>query len=362
MAFVPGRSLARALEDGPPFTPHRAAFLVRKLALAMQAAHALGVVHRDLKPANVLLRPDGEPVVMDFGLARRGDDQQSAGMTRQGDLIGTLEYMSPEQLDGDNAAVGPPADIYALGVILYELLTGRRPFTGNTARILVAIMLKPPPRPGELRPGLPERLEEICLTAMAKRPEDRFPTMAGFAAALTEFLRSHPPGGSPAAARSAEAAPTPPPSAPTRPVRERAEPAPPAAGEDPGWELVEDPPPAAPAPPKRVVRGRLVKRRKKAKAGGNRPVVLGGIAAAVTCLILIVAAVALWPRDNPRPAAPASPPAPAERGTAKPPPGEKSAGEPAPSTTSPSPGKRRGSPRGGSAGESAPGSPKSPKK
>src|SRR5437764_942861 len=153
----------RPPRDRSPDPGSAAVPLVRKLALGMQEAHARGVIHRDLKPANILLRPGGEPVITDFGLARRGDDQQGAGLTRKGDVLGTLEYMSPEQLDGDNAAVGPRADVYALGVVLYEVLTGRRPFTGSTVSMLTAILLKPPPRPGELRPGTPPRLEEICL-------------------------------------------------------------------------------------------------------------------------------------------------------------------------------------------------------
>jgi serine/threonine-protein kinase len=276
MAYIDGRSLAAALEDGTVFPAVQAAGLVRKVALGMQEAHDRGVVHRDLKPANILLRPNGEPVVTDFGLARRGDDQRTAGLTRPGDVIGTLEYMSPEQLDGDNAAVGPPADVYALGVVLYELLTGRRPFAGSTTSMLVAIMLKPPARPRELRPGLPERLEEICLTAMAKRPDDRYPTMAKFAASLTAYLRPQPGG-----------PPTPRPAAPMTPP-----PAPaPAKEEDPGWEVVEDPPPRPPSKPRSVVKARPSSRRRKVKPARNWPLVLGGGGLAAACLSLIVAAV-----------------------------------------------------------------------
>lgn len=190
MAFIEGQTLDRALEAGQILSPMQVGMLVRKVALAMQEAHSRGVIHRDLKPSNVLLRPNNEPVIMDFGLARRNDDEKSEGLTRQGDIIGTLEYMSPEQIDGDNANVGPSADIYALGVVLYEMLTGRRPFTGTTTAKLAAIMLKPPVPPSEVRPGVPAKLEEICLKAMAKKPGQRYATMSQFAAALTEFLRS----------------------------------------------------------------------------------------------------------------------------------------------------------------------------
>ncbi|MDB5309286.1 MAG: prkC 29 [Gemmataceae bacterium] len=306
MAFIQGRSLAQLLESGRPFTPQQIAILVRKLAVAMQEAHSHGVIHRDLKPSNVLLRSNGEPVVMDFGLARRADDRATEGLTRQGDVIGTLEYMSPEQVDGDNLAVGPAADVYALGVLLYEMLTGRRPFTGTTASILASILLKPPARPSELRPGVPPRLEEICLKAMARQPADRFATMAKFAAALTEYLRSPDQETGPAAARSAEAAPTPSSGGPTPPIRTSAVARPPARVEDEG----RPPPPApkatpvqetAPAPRVKASSGtrrpRSSARRKAAKKKSNRPLVIGGIAAAV-CLSAVVVAILAWPRGK----------------------------------------------------------------
>ncbi len=317
MAFIDGRSLAKELEAGRAFTPPQAALLVRKLALAMHEAHAHGVIHRDLKPANVLLRPNGEPVITDFGLARRGNDPHSEGLTRQGDVIGTIEYMSPEQFEGDNAAVGPASDVYALGVVLYELLTGRRPFEGGTASKMAAILLKPPPRPGELRPGLPALLDEVCLKAMAKRPEDRYRTMAEFAAALTAYLKSHQSGVVPAAARSAEAPPTPRPSAPTRPIKEKPEPPKPAGG-DPGWEVVEDLPPAPASRPKSVVRAKLAAPRKKSKAAQHWPILFGGVALAAACLSLIIAAVIMRPSGTDRPPPPAPPPPATDRPPAKP--------------------------------------------
>jgi serine/threonine protein kinase len=349
MAFLDGRPLADALADGRPFPPHQAALLVRKLALAMQYAHDRGVIHRDLKPGNVLLRPDGEPVVMDFGLARRGDDPRTEGMTRQGDVIGTIEYMSPEQFEGDNAAVGPASDVYSLGVVLYELLTGRRPYEGGTASKMASILFKPPPRPSDLRPGLPVPLEEICLRAMAKRPADRYPSMAEFAAALTAYLRSRLSGVAPAAARTPApppTSPTPPPTPTTRPVREgvapRATPKPPPAappgpdpGDDPGWELVEDPPP--PSPPRPAVRARLVKPRKRAKAEPSyRPVILGGAALAVACLSLAVAAVIRFSGgpDGDGATVPATQSTPARDGPwAKPPTGVGPAGEVPPASS-----------------------------
>jgi serine/threonine protein kinase len=215
MAFVEGKGLDRIQKDNP-LGPQQAALLVRKVALAMQAAHDKGVIHRDLKPSNVLIKSDGEPVIMDFGLARKKGDQKSEGLTRRGDVLGTVEYMSPEQLEGDNNAVGPTADIYALGVLLYEILAGRRPFVGTVAQVMVAIMLKPPPPPSEARPGVPPRLDEICLKAMSRLAEDRYRSMSAFAADLTDFLRTARSGGAPAPAPAEVASPRP--SAATRPV------------------------------------------------------------------------------------------------------------------------------------------------
>jgi serine/threonine protein kinase len=305
MAFIEGRPLAKVLKDGPPVAPVQAALLVRKLALAMQEAHAHGVVHRDLKPANVMLRPGGEPVIMDFGLARRGDDRASEGLTRPGDVIGTLEYMPPEQLEGDNAAVGPRADVYALGVVLYEVLTGRRPFTGNTASLLTAILLKPPPRPSEVRPGVPPRLDEICLTAMARKPADRYASMADFAAALTEFARA--PGSAVApspAARPSDPSPTPHPAPSTRPVRAATTVAESAAA-------TPDQPAAAASSPSARGSKSGSRRKKKAKPRSNRPLMIGGVAAGVA-FVALAAVVALWPRSEPKVARqPDSPPPPA---------------------------------------------------
>lgn len=190
MALIDGQPLHQFIAQKKASTPQLSALLMRKLVLAMQEAHNRGIIHRDLKPSNVIIRPNNEPTIMDFGLARRADDRDSVGLTQQGDIIGTVDYMSPEQVEGHNDTVGPAADIYALGVILYELLTGRLPFEGSTTGRLAAILVKEPPPPRQIRPEVPPKLEAICLKALAKKPADRFASMAQFAAALADYLRA----------------------------------------------------------------------------------------------------------------------------------------------------------------------------
>ena len=168
----------------------RAVSLVRKLALALDYVHKRGVIHRDLKPSNIILGPVGEPIIMDFGLAR-WEERQDGQLTTQGNVLGTPAYMAPEQVEGDFARIGPESDIYSLGIILYQFLAGRLPFTGSTLSILAQIANHVPDRPSQSRP-VASALDEIVLKCIAKRPVDRFRSMAEFAHALGNWS-SHPP-------------------------------------------------------------------------------------------------------------------------------------------------------------------------
>ncbi len=187
MAFIEGKPLSDWVRAGKPMTPRQIASLIYKIASALQEAHKQGVVHRDLKPSNVMIDRRGEPVVMDFGLARRsrpGEEQ----LTRDGDFIGTPAYMAPEQIKRDVDAVGPGCDVYSLGVVLYELLAHRLPFRGDHMAIVSQVLLDEPPAPSSLCPGVDPALEAICLKAIAKRVEDRHRSMEELAAALHEYL------------------------------------------------------------------------------------------------------------------------------------------------------------------------------
>jgi serine/threonine protein kinase len=199
MAYIDGQPLSALIQRGP-VEPAKVIGLVRRVARAMHEAHAHGTIHRDLKPANILIDQGGEPVVMDFGLARRatwGDDSKTdgpakpvdAGLTQFGSVLGTPAYMPPEQARGDVSAIGPRSDVYALGVILYEMLTGRRPFTAtDPAELIRQIESDPPPRPTDFYPWLDTGIEAACLKALAKDPSDRFGTMAEFERALKEAV------------------------------------------------------------------------------------------------------------------------------------------------------------------------------
>jgi tetratricopeptide (TPR) repeat protein len=190
MEYLTGKSLAATLAENGPLSPTGAARLVAKLADAVRAAHDRQIVHRDLKPANVLFDHAGEPKVTDFGLAKRegGDD-----LTETGAVLGTPAYMAPEQADGRAKFVGPAADVWALGVILYECLTGQRPFRAESrVALLNAVIHAEPARPRSLAPSLPRDLELVCLKCLRKEPAERYATAKELTDDLLRFLEGRP--------------------------------------------------------------------------------------------------------------------------------------------------------------------------
>lgn len=188
MMYVDGKPLSEFVRSQGPLPERQIALVVRKLALALQEAHRKGVVHRDLKPANVMVNRRSEPVIMDFGLARNVN-QQDSRLTDTGTVMGTPAYMPPEQVAGDLDAMGPGSDIYSLGVIFFELLTGELPFVGTVGVVLGDILHTEPPSPKKFRPDVDPVLEGACLKAMAKDPQERFADMTEFAEILTHYLR-----------------------------------------------------------------------------------------------------------------------------------------------------------------------------
>jgi serine/threonine protein kinase len=197
MAFIDGRPLSRVIAERSLDDGQSIATLAQKIARGMQKAHEQGIIHRDLKPDNIMVDADGEPIVMDFGLARRVDDD--IRLTTPGHILGTPAYMSPEQVDGDPGKIGPATDVYNLGVVLYEMLTGRLPFVGSFAVVLRQIVGQEPPRPSAVNPALGEDspLERVCLRMLAKSPADRYASMAEVVRALDEAI----PGARPPVAR-----------------------------------------------------------------------------------------------------------------------------------------------------------------
>jgi DNA-binding beta-propeller fold protein YncE len=188
LEFCPGGSLNTQL-DGTPWDPKKAARLVGTLARAMHAAHGAQVIHRDLEPANVLLTADGTPKVSDFGLAKKLDEGSG---TMTGAVLGTPSYMAPEQAQAKKE-VGPSADVYALGAILYELLTGRPPFKAATVYdTLLQVVAEDPVPPGQLNRQVPRDLETVCLRCLHKDPRRRYGSAEELADDLERFGRGEP--------------------------------------------------------------------------------------------------------------------------------------------------------------------------
>ncbi len=186
MDLVRGESLDRTLLRNGPLPPARAAAIVRDIARALEHAHAEGVTHRDIKPANILIDEHGDPRLTDFGLA--ADASATTQLTATGQIVGTLQYMAPEQADGDRSAHGPHTDIWAAGAVLYACLTGKPPFDGDDVmQVVKKVLLDAPTPPRRLQPWVPEGLERVVLRCLAKEREQRWASAEELAEALEPF-------------------------------------------------------------------------------------------------------------------------------------------------------------------------------
>lgn len=189
MDYVEGVPLDRVLEQGP-LAPYRACELIMTISRAIHYAHTRGIVHRDIKPANVIIDHEGRPLLTDFGLAvNLSSDRDTQRMTRTGAVMGTIPYIPPEQAAGKLENIGPRSDIYSLGALFYEMLTGQPPFTGMTQyELLQRVIHHYPQAPHKLRPRLNSDIETICLKCLSKEPERRFQTAAALADDCQAFL------------------------------------------------------------------------------------------------------------------------------------------------------------------------------
>ena len=189
MAYIEGRSLADVVSDGA-MDPQEAMKVIHKLCAAVEYAHRCGIYHRDLKPANVLLDPSGQPVIIDFGLAKFA--HRDSALTATGQILGTPAYMAPEQAMG-NSTVTATADVYSLGAMLYCLCAGQPPFTGPTPfDILLQVLDREPPNPSKLNRRVGRELDYVCRKALEKDPQARYASAKELAADLQRMLQGDP--------------------------------------------------------------------------------------------------------------------------------------------------------------------------
>jgi tRNA A-37 threonylcarbamoyl transferase component Bud32/tetratricopeptide (TPR) repeat protein len=190
LEYVEGGGLDKKIEETGPMPADEAATLVRTIAEIVEKLHEKGMLHRDLKPSNILLTTEGKPKLADFGLARFPESR--GNLTLPGQPLGTPAYMSPEQAQGRYDEVHETSDVYSLGAILYECLTGQAPFVGRTLMVLLQVIEKEPLAPRRPNDPVPVDLETICLKALAKEPAHRYPSAAALADDLTRYLERRP--------------------------------------------------------------------------------------------------------------------------------------------------------------------------
>jgi serine/threonine protein kinase len=184
MQYLPGGTLKQRL--GKPMPWIEAAWILAPIARALDFAHRQNIIHRDVKPSNILITADGDPMLTDFGIAKIIDEEATVDLTGTSATVGTPEYMAPEQVIAKS--VDHRADIYALGIVFYEMVTGRKPFLADTPMaVLFKHVSEPLPRPKQFVPNLPDEVEKILLKALAKKPDDRYQSMAEFANALDKL-------------------------------------------------------------------------------------------------------------------------------------------------------------------------------
>ena len=189
MEYVDGRALSAVLKDPEPLPPRQIASIGAGVAAALAFAHRHGVIHRDVKPGNVLITPDGEVKVTDFGIARAVNTEES--LTQTGAVMGTAAYFSPEQAEGK--AVDARSDIYSLGVVLYEMAVGKPPFTGDSPVAVASKHVRDQPiLPRVANPAVPSALNAIIMKAMAKNPDDRYGSAEELRADLLRFADGRP--------------------------------------------------------------------------------------------------------------------------------------------------------------------------
>ena len=187
--YIRGASLADVIADHR-LSVRDSVVITSKIADALEHAHRSGVVHRDLKPSNILIDDDGEPHLMDFGLAKRKETEVT--ITIDGAILGTPAYMSPEQARGEASRVDGRSDIYSLGVIIFQLLTGELPFRGSMRMLLQKVINDDPPGPRTFESRVPRDLDTICLRCMEKDPSRRYATASSLVADLRRFMAGEP--------------------------------------------------------------------------------------------------------------------------------------------------------------------------